>query len=83
MRAHLSWRDALLALAIVFVWGTNFVVIRVALNALPPLFLASLRFVFVLLPACFFLPRPKVAWANLVVYGVCIGLLQFGACSSP
>ena len=79
MRAHLSWRDALLALAIVFVWGTNFVVIRVALNALPPLFLAGLRFVFVLLPACFFLPRPKVAWANLVIYGVCIGMLQFGA----
>lgn len=79
MRAHLSWRDALLALAIVFVWGTNFVVIRVALNALPPLFLASLRFVFVLLPACFFLPRPKVSWPNLVIYGVCIGMLQFGA----
>lgn len=28
MKPHLSWRDAWLALAIVFVWGTNFVVIR-------------------------------------------------------
>jgi O-acetylserine/cysteine efflux transporter len=79
MTSHLTWRDMFLALAIVFVWGTNFVVIRVALDALPPLFLASLRFALVFVPACFFLPRPKVAWANLVIYGVCIGMLQFGA----
>ena len=75
---HLTLRDALLALAIVLVWGTNFVVIRLGLNALPPLFFATLRFSFVLLPAVFFLPRPKVAWSNLAAYGVCIGLLQFG-----
>lgn len=79
MAAHLSWRDALLAIAIVFVWGTNFVVVRIALNDLPPLFLATLRFAFVVFPACFFLPRPKVSWANLSLYGICIGLLQFGS----
>jgi O-acetylserine/cysteine efflux transporter len=79
MTTHLTWRDALLAFAIVFVWGTNFVVIRVALDALPPLFLATLRFVLVLVPAVFFLRRPKVPWANLVIYGLCIGMLQFGA----
>jgi O-acetylserine/cysteine efflux transporter len=78
MPSHLSWRDALLAVAIVFVWGTNFVVIRLGLNALPPLFFATLRFIFVFLPAALFLPRPKVAWRNLAFYGVCIGLLQFG-----
>jgi O-acetylserine/cysteine efflux transporter len=78
MKSHLSWRDALLALAIVFVWGTNFVVIRLGLNALPPLFFATLRFAFVFLPAAIFLPRPRVAWSNLAIYGVCIGLFQFG-----
>jgi O-acetylserine/cysteine efflux transporter len=78
MKSHLSWRDALLALAVVFVWGTNFVVIRLGLNALPPLFYATLRFVFVLLPAILILPRPKVAWSNLATYGVCIGVVQFG-----
>jgi len=78
MTAQLTWRDALLAVAIVFVWGTNFVVIRLALDALPPLFLASLRFLLVLVPACFFLPRPKISWANLAVYGLGIGMLQFG-----
>jgi O-acetylserine/cysteine efflux transporter len=89
MPPQLSWRDALLAMAIVFVWGTNFVVIRLGLNALPPLFFATLRFLFVFLPAVFFLPRPRsvgasqsdikyVAWSNLAIYGVAIGLFQFG-----
>ena len=74
----LSLRDALLAVAVVFVWGTNFVVIRVGLDTLPPLLFASLRFTFVLLPAVFFLPRPKVAWSNLAIYGVAVGFGQFG-----
>jgi O-acetylserine/cysteine efflux transporter len=78
MNSHLTWRDGLLALAVVFVWGTNFVVIRLGLDVLPPLFFATLRFVFVLLPACLFLPRPKVRWANLAFYGLAIGLGQFG-----
>ena len=79
MSPHLTWRDMLLALAVVFVWGTNFVVIRLGLDVLPPLFFATLRFLFVLLPAVpFLLRRPIVVWANLAIYGVAIGLFQFG-----
>jgi O-acetylserine/cysteine efflux transporter len=48
------------------------------LNSLPPLLFASLRFTFVLLPMVFFLPRPKVPWGNLAIYGLAIGLGQFG-----
>jgi O-acetylserine/cysteine efflux transporter len=70
-------RDLLLALAVVLVWGTNFVVIRLGLDALPPLLFASLRFTFVLLPMVFFLPRPQVKVANLAIYGAAIGLGQF------
>ncbi len=78
MQSHLSFRDLLLALAVVFVWGINFAVIRIGLDALPPLLFASLRFTFVLLPMVFFLPKPKVSWSNLAVYGLAIGLGQFG-----
>ncbi|MDB5735697.1 MAG: EamA family transporter [Alphaproteobacteria bacterium] len=83
-KSHLSVRDALLALAIVFVWGTNFVVIRWGLDALPPLFFATLRFSLVFVPAGLFLKRPRrgdgtfVPWGNLAIYGVSIGLFQFG-----
>ena len=76
--SSLPLRDLLLALAVVFVWGTNFVAIRLGLNALPPLLFASLRFTFVLVPMVFFLPRPKVAFTNLAIYGLAIGLGQFG-----
>ena len=68
----------LLALAIVAVWGTNFVVIKVCLDSFPPFLFAALRYIFAFLPAALFLPRPKVSWANLCVYGVAVGVGQFG-----
>jgi O-acetylserine/cysteine efflux transporter len=78
VKTALSLRDAMLALAIMAVWGTNFVVIRVALNVPPPLLLAALRFTLVLLPLVLFLPRPRVPWNNLALYGLAIGVGQFG-----
>lgn len=77
MRA-LPIRHLLLALAVVAVWGTNFVVIKFALAQLPPLLFAALRFTLVLLPAMFLLPRPAVRWQNLAAYGLLIGVGQFG-----
>ena len=77
-RGRLPLRHGLLALAVVAVWGTNFVVIKAALQALPPLFLGVLRFTLALLPAVLFIPRPAVPWRKLAAYGVFIGAAQFG-----
>ncbi len=71
-------RHLLLALAVVAVWGTNFVVIKLALGTLPPLLFATLRFTFALLPAALFIRRPQVRWRLLAAYGVLIGAGQFG-----
>jgi O-acetylserine/cysteine efflux transporter len=68
----------LLALAVVAVWGTNFVVIRLALDQFPPFLLAGLRFTLAAIPGVFFLPRPRVKWSNLAAYGLLIGAGQFG-----
>ena len=68
----------LLALAIVAVWGTNFVVIKLSLNSFPPFLFAALRYTFAFLPLAFFVPRPKVSWINLCVYGLAVGVGQFG-----
>ena len=43
-KSHLA-----LALAVMVVWGSNFVVIKFALDHLPPLLLAALRFAFAFL----------------------------------
>lgn len=65
----------LLALAVVVVWGSNFVVIRAGLDELPPLLFATLRFVFSALPWLFFVRRPAVPWRPLVAHGVFTGLM--------
>jgi len=69
---------ALLALAIVTVWGTNFVIMKFALGHLEPLTLSALRFTLAALPGVFFCKRPA-GWGNLAAYGLLIGVGQFGA----
>ncbi|HMN93092.1 MAG TPA: EamA family transporter [Hydrogenophaga sp.] len=68
----------LLALAVVAVWGTNFVVIRWGLDGMPPFLLATLRFALSALPWLLFVPRPAVGWPMLAAFGVLLGVGQFG-----
>lgn len=69
--------DILIALLVAVIWGVNFVVIKVGVTGIPPLFLGALRFLFVALPAVFFIPRPKIALSRLVIYGLTICFGQF------
>jgi O-acetylserine/cysteine efflux transporter len=68
----------LLALAVVFVWGTNFVVIKVGLREFPPLLFAALRFTLSALPWLLIIKRPRVEWRYLVGFGLLLGVGQFG-----
>jgi O-acetylserine/cysteine efflux transporter len=76
--APLPWSHLLLALAVMVVWGTNFVIIRAALAHLPPLLMAAGRFTLAALPAIAFVRRPRVPWTHLAAYGLLIGVGQFG-----
>jgi O-acetylserine/cysteine efflux transporter len=76
--AHLPLPHILLAVAVMAVWGSNFVVIKIALTHLPPLLFATLRFALAFLPAALFVRRPAVPWSHLAAYGVLIGAGQFG-----
>lgn len=71
-------RDLLLALAIVVVWGVNFMAIKWGVAEVAPLLLSALRYVVAALPAVFFIRRPQVALSLLVGYGVFVGVGQFG-----
>ncbi|MDO9434668.1 EamA family transporter [Hydrogenophaga sp.] len=68
----------LLALSVVFVWGTNFVAIRWGLDGLPPFLFAALRFALSALPWLLFMPRPTAPWHKVAAFGVLLGVGQFG-----
>ena len=73
----LTWHHLLLILAVVAVWGTNFVIIKFALAHLPPLLLAALRFALAAFPLVLLVRRPAASWGNLALYGLAIGVGQF------
>lgn len=68
----------LLALAVVAVWGTNFVVIKWGLDELPPLLFTTLRFALSAFPLLLFIKRPAVPWHKLVAFGLLHGVGLFG-----
>jgi O-acetylserine/cysteine efflux transporter len=73
----LSRRDIGIGLIVVVLWGLNFIAIKLGLGDMPPLLLATIRFVVVCLPAIFFLPRPPVPWHWLIALGLTINVGQF------
>ncbi|NTC83489.1 EamA family transporter [Agrobacterium tumefaciens] len=68
----------LLALITVFLWGFNFVAIKIGVADMPPLFLTGVRYLFAAVPLVFFLPKPNVPWRHMIVYGMAMGFVQFG-----
>lgn len=70
-------KDRLLALAIVFVWGLNFTVIKLGLAGVPPMLMGALRFMLVAFPAILFIRPPRVPLRMLLAYGATISLGQF------
>ncbi|MVW78475.1 EamA family transporter [Bordetella sp. 02P26C-1] len=74
----LSGGDILSALAVVVIWGLNFVTMKVALVDFTPFQLGAARYVFALLPLIFLVRAPKDAWKWLLAYGLCQGVGQFG-----
>jgi O-acetylserine/cysteine efflux transporter len=70
-------RHLLLALAVVAIWGTNFVVIRWGLAELPPFAFATLRFALASLPLLPFVKRPAISWKLIASFGL-LSAGQFG-----
>jgi O-acetylserine/cysteine efflux transporter len=67
----------LLALTTVLLWGFNFVVIKVGVTGMPPLFLTALRYFFAAIPLVFFLQRPKVPWTLMIGFAMTMCFGQF------
>jgi O-acetylserine/cysteine efflux transporter len=71
-------RHVLLATAVALVWGVNFVLIDVGLKSFPPLLFAALRFTFMVFPAIFLVPRPRVPARWVIGVGTFMSAGQFG-----
>jgi len=70
--------DALRALAVVVIWGLNFVVMKLGLQAISPMLLGALRFAAASLPFLLFVKPPPLPWRFVAGYGLVQGLGQFG-----
>ncbi|MBF6631929.1 MAG: EamA family transporter [Comamonas sp.] len=75
---RMSRGDWLCALAVIVIWGLNFVVMKLGLETLSPMVLGALRFMAASLPFLLFVRPPKMPWTYVVVYGLAQGLGQFG-----
>ena len=74
----MSPADALLGLSVAIVWGLTFIAIKYGVQEAPPFLLSALRFFFAAVPACFFVRPPQTTIRIVVVYGLLIGVGQFG-----
>jgi O-acetylserine/cysteine efflux transporter len=70
--------DIVAAIAVAVVWGLTFLAIKVGVGETPPLMLSTLRFAFAALPAVFFVRPPKTSPWIVALYGLFIGVGQFG-----
>ncbi|HAT1595626.1 TPA: EamA family transporter [Legionella pneumophila] len=67
----------LLALLVVFVWGINFIFVKLSLEEFSPLLLCAVRFLLASVPAVFFIKPPAVPFKIIAGYGLIMFALQF------
>lgn len=71
-------RHVLLALLVVAIWGFNFVVIKLSVEAFPPILAAALRFTAAAFPAVLFVRPPKAPWPLVLAFGLTFGVALYG-----
>ena len=70
-------KHILIAILIVFLWGFNFVALKVTVNSLPPVFAAALRFLILSLPWIFFVKKPKISKIEFISIPFSLGVFQY------
>ncbi|GAB2463883.1 EamA family transporter [Promicromonospora xylanilytica] len=70
-------RDSLLAVFVMVIWGTNFLAIDLGVQDMPPALFVAVRFVVVLIPAIFLVPRPAAPLKDVLLVGLFLSLGQF------
>ncbi|WP_437742393.1 EamA family transporter [Sorangium sp. So ce1504] len=73
----MRFRHVLMAVLTAFVWGLNFVVIKVGLDSFPPLLFSALRFTCAAIPAVFFIDRKQIPWRVILQVGLVLGVVKY------
>lgn len=59
------------------IWGANFLITKVGLQELPPIFFTCLRYTAIICPLIFFIGRAGLAWDLILKIGTTLGTLTF------
>lgn len=68
---------SLLAIACTAIWGLNFVITKIGLEELPPIFFTCLRYTVIAIPCAFFIRRGELSWDLIIKVGVSLGVFMF------
>ena len=71
-------KEHLLAIAVVLMWGFNFVVIRWGVEDVHPMTMTLLRFLLTAIPMVFIVKKPDIAMRYVITYGVLFGTGVWG-----
>jgi O-acetylserine/cysteine efflux transporter len=71
-------RDTLAAVSVAIVWGLTFIAIKIGVQETSPLMLSALRFLLAAFPFVLFAKPPKAPAPAVALYGLLIGVGQFG-----
>lgn len=74
----MTTKEHLLAIAVVLIWGFNFVVIRWGVEDVHPMTMTLLRFLLTAIPMVFLVKKPDIAMRYVITYGVLFGTGVWG-----
>src|SRR3990167_1688712 len=66
--------DLLMALAVVVLWGLNFIAMKYGLRSFSPFQLGALRYLSACLPMVLLVRPPRIHWKWVVAYGLFVGM---------
>jgi O-acetylserine/cysteine efflux transporter len=70
--------DALMALCVVAIWGSNFTAMRIGALEMPPMFLLGVRLTLAAMVLGWFLERPRGRFGHLLAIATFMAVLHFG-----
>ncbi len=73
----MSFKDLLFAILVTFVWGLNYIFVKIGVATIPPLFFCALKFSVCSLLVVLFKFKTQLKWSLIAKLGLVLGTLTF------